>query len=259
MERFIYKKSADITALSASLIDFRYKKHCHEEYAFGVTLRGIQQFHMDGSLQSSYKNGVMLFNPEQAHDGSSHDRTGIDYVMVYIRPKLFLEMIGKRDIIRFSAPVVYNHMLKQRVLNLANAILNDKDEALCSELLLELSDNLSQTELDVAHRNNDTLIEKAKERMYYSSENVLRVDEISKAFNMSKFQFIRAFKAGTGISPYQYFLNCKVERAKQLIEKEKDIYSAVSECGFVDLTHLNRHFKCIYGTTAFEYMTYLKV
>jgi hypothetical protein len=28
----------------------------------------------------------MLFNPEQPHDGMAHDETGIDYVMVYIKP-----------------------------------------------------------------------------------------------------------------------------------------------------------------------------
>ncbi|MDQ7095225.1 helix-turn-helix transcriptional regulator [Desulfosporosinus sp. PR] len=86
---------------------------------------------------------------------------------------------------------------------------------------------------------------------------MLSLAEISKEFGMSKFQFIRIFKANTGISPYQYFLNYKVERAKQLIEKNRDVYSAVTECNFVDLTHLNRHFKSIYGTTAFEYMSQL--
>jgi len=104
---------------------------------------------------------------------------------------------------------------------------------------------------------NNTLIKKAKEMIYFSIDNVLRLDDICKEFGMSKFQFIRAFKANTGISPYQFFLNCKVEHAKQLIEKNKDIYSAVTECGFVDLTHLNKHFKSIYGTTAFEYVSHL--
>jgi transcriptional regulator GlxA family with amidase domain len=28
---------------------------------------------------------------------------------------------------------------------------------------------------------------------------------------------------------------------------------AIAECGFVDLSHLNKHFKRIYGITASEY------
>ena len=98
MDRFIYKKSAGITALSlsASFTDFKYKKHSHKKYALGVTLRGIQEYNLDESLQLSYQNGVMLFNPEQPHDGMAHDKTGLDYVMVYIEPKMFLEIIEKR-------------------------------------------------------------------------------------------------------------------------------------------------------------------
>ena len=257
MDKFIYKKSAGITALSASITDFTYKKHSHKEYAIGVTLRGIQQYNLDGSLQLSYQNGVMLFNPEQAHDGMAHDETGLDYVMLYIEPQLLLEVIEKKDIVRFSTPIVYDHRLEQKILSLSHAILNGKDEALCSELLLALTDSLIQTNLSTDYKKDNALIRKAKDMLYANLENVLKLDEVCKELHLSKFQFIRLFKAHTGISPYQYFLNCKIERAKQLIEKKRDIYSAVSECGFVDLSHLNKHFKSVYGTTAFEYMTHL--
>jgi AraC-like DNA-binding protein len=258
MDRFIYKKSAGITALSASIADFKYKKHSHKEYALGVTLRGIQQYSLDGSLQSSYQNGVMLFNPEQPHDGMAHDKTGIDYVMIYIEPKLFLEILEKKDVVRFSSPIVYNYRLEQRILNLADAIISGKDEAFCSELLLFLADSFTHSNLFISYRKENDLIRKAKDMIHCNLENVLRLDNICRELDISKFQFIRMFKASTGISPYQYFLNCKVEFAKQLIEKNKDVYSAVAECGFVDLTHLNKHFKSIYGITAFEYISYLR-
>lgn len=257
MDKFIYKKSIGITALSASFTDFKYKKHYHKEYALGVTLRGIQQYNLDGSLQSSYENGVMLLNPEQPHDGMSHDKAGIDYIMLYIDPALFLEVIEKKDIVRFSSPIIYNYDLEQKILNLSNAILTEKDQALSSELLLSLLDNFSQINLYTNCRKDNALIKKAKDMIHCDLQNVLRLDYICKEFNMSKFKFIRLFKANTSISPYQYFLNCKVELAKQLIEKNKDVYSAVAECGFVDLTHLNKNFKSIYGITAFEYMSYL--
>ncbi|MEH7484256.1 AraC family transcriptional regulator, partial [Neobacillus drentensis] len=139
----------------------------------------------------------------------------------------------------------------------SNSILSEKDEALCSELLVSLTDSLMQTNLSTGYMKDNALIRKAKDMIHSNLEYVLKLDEICKELNLSKFQFIRFFKAHTGISPYQYFLNCKIERAKQLIEKNRDIYAAVTECGFVDLTHLNKHFKSVYGTTAFEYMSHL--
>jgi AraC-like DNA-binding protein len=255
MDRFLYKKSSGITALSASITDFRYKKHSHEEYALGVTLRGIQQYNLDGSFQSSYQNGVMLFNPEQSHDGMAHDKTGIDYVMLYIEPTRFSELLEKKDI-RFSSPVVYNKTLQQKIINLSYAVLSEKDEALCNELLLSLADDLRPS-LFENYRKDNVVTGKAKEMIHSSLNGVLKLDDISRELGVSKYQFIRMFKAGTGISPYQYFLNCKLEYAKRIIEKTQDVYSAVAECGFVDLTHLNKHFKSIYGITAYEYMSYL--
>ncbi|MVX66986.1 helix-turn-helix domain-containing protein [Clostridium chromiireducens] len=257
MDKFLYKKSADITVLSASFADFKYKKHSHKEYAMGVTLRGIQQYNLNGSLQLSYQNGVMLFNPEQPHDGMAHDETGLDYVMLYIDPTLFLEITERKDIVRFTSPIVYNYRLEQQILSLSNAILREKDGALCSELLLSLADSFTQTDLCISYKKENAIIIKAKDMIHYNLENVLRLDDISTELGMSKFQFIRLFKANTGISPYQYFLNCKVELAKRLIEKNRDVYSAVAECGFVDLAHLNKHFKSIYGITAFEYKSQL--
>ncbi|RKP51437.1 AraC family transcriptional regulator [Cohnella endophytica] len=255
MDKFLYKKSAGITALSASMTEFKYKKHAHQEYAIGVTLRGIQHYHIDGSLQLSHQNGVMFFNPEQVHDGMAHDKSGLDYVMLYIDPEMFLEGIGKKDLVRFPTPIVYDNSLGQRVLSLSQAILSEKDEALCSELFLSLSDRLVRTELSLNDKKDSVIIRKAKDMIHANLEHVLKLDEICIGLDLSKFQFIRLFKAHTGISPYQYFLNCKVERAKQLIEKNRDIYLAVAACGFFDLTHLNKHFKSVYGTTALEYIS----
>ncbi|MFJ7406777.1 MULTISPECIES: helix-turn-helix domain-containing protein [unclassified Lysinibacillus] len=257
MDKFIYKKSAGITALSASMTDFSYKKHSHKEYAIGVTLRGIQHYNLEGSLQLSYQNGIMIFNPEQVHDGMAHDKTGLDYVMLYIEPELLLEVIDKKDFVRFSNPIVYDYRLQYKIISLANAILNDQDEALCSELLLSLTDNLVETDFSTDCKKDDTLINKAKDMLHTNLEKIPKLDEICKELELSKFTFIRSFKAQTGISPYQYFLNCKIERAKQLIEQKRDIYSVVAECGFVDLTHLNKHFKGVFGTTAFEYFSYV--
>jgi AraC-like DNA-binding protein len=253
-EKFIYKKQAGVTALSASFTDFTYKRHCHEEYAFGVTLRGIQRYHLDDSLELSHPHGVMLFTPEQVHDGSAQDKTGLEYVMLYVPPELFLELVEKQDLVRFSSPVVYDRRLEQSIINLSRAILHSSDEALCSELLLALANNFAKVDLTVSAKQDDSLIKKAKEIMYYRREDVLRLDDVCQELNISKFKFIRAFKATTGLSPYQYFLNCKIALARRLIEKHRDVYAAVSDCSFVDVTHLNRHFKSVYGTTAHEYL-----
>ncbi|AXX95288.1 AraC family transcriptional regulator [Arcobacter ellisii] len=256
MEKFEYKNALGITALKASMSKFSYKKHAHEEYAVGVTLRGIQEYNLDGVLQTSYKNGVMLFNPEQIHDGNAgHYKEGLDYVMLYIKPELFLEGLEKKDIVKFSNPVIYDEKIKYDILNLGSAILNQKDEAICSELYLNMIDNFSSKDFLNEYRNESEFIKKAKEIIYYELDDVLDIEMMSKEFNISKFQFIRMFKSNTGLSPYQYFLNTKLIHAKKYLDITKDLYGCVVEFGFTDLSHLNRHFKRVYGVTAFEYIS----
>ncbi|AIQ47997.1 AraC family transcriptional regulator [Paenibacillus sp. FSL R7-0273] len=259
MEQFIYKKSEDVLALSASMSDFTYKKHCHEEYAVGVTLRGIQQYQLSGSFQSSHRGGVMLFSREQYHDGSSYDRNGIDYIMLYLRPELVSEALGGREL-RFDAPIVYDRGLARQICDLSGAVQSGREDALSAELLLSLIERLARTADDTAASRSGTdnrFIGQAKEMMLGSLGDVLKLDELCLAFGMSKFQFIRGFKQHAGISPYQFFLNCKIEHARRSIERTKDIYAAVAEYGFFDLTHLNRHFKSMFGITAYEYMSQL--
>lgn len=256
MDKFIYKNSLGITALKASINKFSYKKHAHEEYAIGVTLKGVQEYSLDGHTQKSYENGIMLFNPEQIHDGKAqHYKEGLDYVMLYIKPELFLEGLEKKEIVKFSNPIIYNEKIKQDILNLNSAILNQKDESICSELYLNLVDNFSSKNFLTEYKNETEFIKKAKEIIYYELDNVLDLEQMSKEFNISKFQFIRMFKANTGLSPYQYFLNTKLIHTKKYLDVTKDLYATVVEFGFTDLSHLNRHFKRVYGVTAFEYIS----
>jgi AraC-like DNA-binding protein len=258
MEKFIYKNKLNITALKAKMKKFSYKKHAHEEYALGVTLNGVQKYNLDGTSLNSYKNGVMLFSPEQLHDGESgHSNEDLDYVMVYIKPELFLEAAGKKDIVKFSSPIVYNEKLKQDIINFSSAILQERDDSLCSELLLDITDNFTSNDFIVDYKKEKLLIKQAKEMIYYELDDVLNIDEIAKELNLSKFQFIRVFKTNTGITPYQFFLNCKLIHSKKYLELTKDLYATVVEYGFSDLSHLNRHFKRIYGITAYEYLVSL--
>jgi len=254
MDRFQYKKVGGITALSAHMTDFKYKKHSHQEYALGVTLQGTQQFNLDGEEQTSYQSGIMLLNPEQSHDGMARDRSGIDYVMLYIEPNVFLDVLGRKSKFYFTDPVVYRESLQRKILSLANAVFREEDAAMCDDLFSSLALDF-ETNVTGIHIHEDVIIRKAKEMIQSASGDVMSLDSICIDLALSKFKLIRLFKASEGITPYQFFLNCKVEKAKQMIEATKDFYAAVAGCGFVDLAHLNKHFVCRYGVTPFAYLS----
>ncbi|WP_027722772.1 AraC family transcriptional regulator [Maridesulfovibrio zosterae] len=253
MREFNYYTSNDITLLSAKFDEFKYKKHAHEEYSIGVTLKGIQQWKLEGEQCQSKPGGIMLFNPDQIHDGCAGDEKGLEYVMTYIPTDLFKEISGKKDILRFSAPVVYDKKLAANIVSLAHSIETGQTELLTTELIMSVIDRTANADEKMRMPKSFTAVRRAIEMMHASYEHPLKLDEICNEIQMSKFHFIRQFKAIKGVSPYQFFLNGKIAHAKKLLDAKDELYDVMLKCGFYDLSHMNRLFKSVYGVTAFSY------
>ena len=257
MESFRYQKAAGVTALAASIAEFAYARHSHEDYAMGVTLRGIQQFSLDGTLLRSGPGGVLLFQPGQVHDGRAQEKSGLDYQMAYISPALFADVSGKPDVARFTEPVVYDRRLRNAILSLIRAVFSETDDDACADLLFQLVNHVSGDARAIQPGTLPAPVRRAKEMILdtLASGQALKLDRVCRELQMPNYTLIRLFKASMGMSPYQFYLNSKVEKAKQILETRRDIYQAVAECGFVDLSHFNRHFKSRYGVTAYEYLS----
>lgn len=73
--------------------------------------------------------------------------------------------------------------------------------------------------------------------------------EIADAVGLSPFHFARSFRATTGVSPYQYVLRRRVERARDLLLRGLDPAQAAVNSGFADQSHLTTHFKRRWGVT----------
>jgi AraC family transcriptional regulator len=76
----------------------------------------------------------------------------------------------------------------------------------------------------------------------------LTVSGIAQAVGMSPYYFTRLFKESTGQPPHQYVVEARVRKAKELLTTGKfTISEAAHHVGFVDQSHLTRHFKRVFG------------
>jgi AraC family transcriptional regulator len=74
---------------------------------------------------------------------------------------------------------------------------------------------------------------------------------------LSTYHFARQFKAATGLPPHRYVIMRRVERAKQLLQRDGDLSLAevAARAGFADQSQLSRHFRRLVGVTPGRFRT----
>jgi AraC family transcriptional regulator len=83
----------------------------------------------------------------------------------------------------------------------------------------------------------------------------LKLTEIAAIAQISQYHFLRLFKQRMGITPHQYILQRRVERARYLLQhSELSIADIAIEVGFCDRSHLTRSFKQIVGVTPKQFL-----
>lgn len=78
----------------------------------------------------------------------------------------------------------------------------------------------------------------------------IKLADLAQLLGMSQFHFSHLFKQAIGTAPYQYVLQQRVERAKQLLKQtDRSIMEIALECGFNSHSHLSKHFRQFTGIT----------
>lgn len=114
-----------------------------------------------------------------------------------------------------------------------------------------------------------------KERLRYTAkENINRVikyflncynegyslENAAKVANLSPYHFIRVFKAETGKTPYEYFIDIKIRKAREMFEsKNHNVTEVCFLCGFENASHFSTVFKKKVGKSPMEYRKLVSV
>jgi AraC family transcriptional regulator len=95
--------------------------------------------------------------------------------------------------------------------------------------------------------------QKLREALEYINEHLgenLSLAAIADELGMSQYYFVRLFKQSTGVTPHQYLIQQRVERAKQLLKQpELTITEVALECGFTHQSHFAKYFRQSTGVT----------
>lgn len=268
--RFQFAKSAgldEVMLLEASLSDFSYGTHAHEEFSFGVTLSGRQDFFALGEHHKSYAGNVIVFNPEDAHDGHSGADDPLHYKMLYVHPDQLSPMLESAGVhraqdFRIEHPVQNDTVLKKHILRLAALVESDTSSALeYSSALFEFAEYLARQKgiqrsvslVKSKRRAKDPVFERVRDYLHAHVGGEVSLNELSQVAHMSKYHLLRCFRDYFGMTPHQYWQNYRMNRAKEALKLGMPLADVAFTFGFTDLSYFNRRFKPMFGLTPYQF------
>lgn len=260
-------RAADgIDMFEADYKNFSFPKHSHDYYAFGTVLNGAERFTTRGTNYVAARGQLLMMNPMQVHDGSSASDDGYQYQIMFIDPKVFGDLVTeispKRSGLPFFGSCVVNDPELHLQLQGLHRLFRPNDHgSKSSNSLLERDSQLLYSAARLALRHaeappylyqpgsEDKRVRAVIDYMAAHLDSNISLDDLAMITGLSRFHLLRVFRAATGLPPHTYFNHMRLRRAKRLLFDGTSIADAAAATGFADQSHLNRHFKAMWGVS----------
>jgi AraC-like DNA-binding protein len=248
---------AGVTLMRASFGDHAFERHSHDCFALGATTHGIQRFRCKGRQYDSRPGDVVLFNPDDDHDGRPGTADGFRYTIWYVPTALVAASLADEEARYLARPHVADRALADAFLALSASVTDAPFESLRTESLMsaflrtmldrhgERREASAQARLDAGA----AALVRARDYLRASYANDVTVAELAAVAGLSRAHLTRAFGAAFHMPPHVYLNAVRVSEAQKRIRLGMPLASVALECGFADQSHLTRRFKGSVGVT----------
>ncbi|WP_297018705.1 AraC family transcriptional regulator [Thalassospira sp.] len=243
--------------------NFSFPKHSHDYYAFGTILNGAERFMTRGTNYVAARGQLLMMNPMQVHDGGPASDDGYQYQIMFIDPKVFGDLVSEISPKSAGLPFFGNCVVSDPELHLQLQGLHRlfrpgaEDEATRLERDSQLLYSAARFSLRHADAppylyqpgSEDKRVQAVIDYMAAHLDANISLDDLAAITGLSRFHLLRVFRAATGLPPHTYFNHMRLRRAKRLLFDGSSIADAAAATGFADQSHLNRHFKTMWGVS----------
>lgn len=175
---------------------------------------------------------------EQVAEASEMDTKRIDLANCFCKQDLNLQHIA----MLLLAELQSGGMMGQLYL-----------ESIIQALVIHLLRHYSEVAKTITPQNKSLThiqLQQAIDYIHTNLDRDLPLVEIAKVINISPTYFANLFKREMGISPHQYVIGQRVERAKLMLSKtDMAIADLALQVGFSSQSHLTQQFKRLTGVT----------
>lgn len=248
-----------------------YGEHAHEEIQ--ITLLQANAKAWIKYQSSAVKQYTKQITAGKSFLVSSNQPHSLDWqqtaemTLFYLHPSFFTNAIG--DFIgnnleideRFS--LVDDTLIREVGVILRYLCSSNGDierlyaENLANLLAVHLLKNYSNYKVRVSHGLKRLPLKKLDIVFEYIEANLaqkITLSDLAAIAGVGKFYFCRLFKSSTNMTPYNYVLQQRIERAKSLLSHSNLAIAEIAlECGFSNQSHLAKHFRTMVGTSPMVY------
>jgi AraC-like DNA-binding protein len=225
---------------------------------------GEGTFWTDGRDYRVIPGSAMLILPGVRHRYKPFPETGWREYWVGFMGDYFDRML--REGILSRERVFFNVGLQNYLVSQFNLIFGEirAQQSLyqlkaCAGILALIAEILTREQRAGQPNYYQKIVEKAKYVMEKNLENALSLPDISGELGISGSRFAEIFKTATAMTPYQYYLQIKIRRAEELLEKEDlSIKELALRLGFDDQYYFSRLFKRKTGIAPSRWKRYLR-
>jgi AraC-like DNA-binding protein len=254
----------NLELLRATYLNHSFARHTHDEFMIGVIEQGGCAFYYRGATHVAAAGSLVFINPGEVHDGSGAETASLTYRALYPEVALLqqtaCELAGKpRGIPYFPSPVVEDESLSGLVRRL-HLLLEEPASALEREscflwTFAQIISRCAEQRPALFPPGKEPLaVRRAREYLEAHQAGQVTLAEIANVADLSPFHLLRVFRAALGLPPHAYLTQMRVARAKTLLSLGMPISQVAFEAGFVDQSHLSRHFKRFVGVTPGQYL-----
>lgn len=234
---------------------------------FVITINLGQSLQVERILGRHLQTGIMFTRavglcPMHTSQAIRWDRDA-NILLLNLEPELLtrnaVELLDTEQYEMLPHLITQDALIHQIGLGLnAQLKTNGSDSRLYAEsaatfLAVHLLQNYTTRKFPIREYEGGLPQQKLKQAVDYIQDHLaqeISLNELANELGISRYYFCRLFKQSTGLSPHQYVIQQRVERAKQLLLQGKmSIANVAQASGFTHQSHLNRHFKRLTGVT----------
>lgn len=254
---------------------FETPEHCFPQHFITIHRNQspvVKERVVDGCFQSDlFRDGDICLTPATTPVLVRLHHT-CDVMHLYVEPALMAQlMVEVADIdglelipqFKLNDPLIYQIGIALKMKLECNGLCDRLyTESMAIAISAHIIHYYSTKKLKIHHYPNGLSRDRLQQAIEYIHEHLeqnLSITEMAQILQMSPYYFSRLFKQSTGLSPHQYLLKCRIEHAKQLLKTTSLAIAAIAtQAGFVDQSHLARHFKRQVGILPSQFRAYSK-